>query len=125
MFDLKIYEQIKQRLNLHSNFRTPDNQRGRDFRLIEIGLDRISIETQKGSKVRISSSAINKAHEFLSNNKNRWIRIDSSNNNPGEFASFVRSHNNGVRCVNYILPIFESLGIVEIDGSIPNKVKME
>ena len=110
----------------HQGFSTPDNACGSSYAINSIEVDSISIRTKGCSIVNISIDAFIQAVFFLiSNNHNVSNKIEiASSNSPshaGPLCVATRGANNNVRCINYILPILKSIGIVDIDGTQPNK----
>lgn len=105
------------------NFRTPDLQRGNNFHIANVEDNRIAIMPQNVSIYRDAfKRAIHylRAHEYYADNPCE-IRSNNDSNLSGPLCKESREGNENVRCINYILPILRTCGIVEIDGRRPNK----
>jgi|SRR5271165_1590658 len=104
-------------------FKTPDNFKGTDFEISNVGNGSIDILPQD---VRIERKAFEIAIHYLRTHghySTNPCEIHSSNdrNSSGPLCLATRDQNRDTRCVNYILPILESLGIVKTDGNRLNK----
>ena len=106
-----------------SSYQTPDSIKPANFQITDIRPDAIHIQPQNIDVLRISF--VDALH-YLRDNGNTILnpcKIDS-NDDPNKSgllclaARLNNSHNR--RCINYILPILKSLGIVGINSSRPN-----
>ena len=111
-------------LRVGDKFRTPDNAKGVDFTISKIESNRIVISPQK---ISINRKAFEAAIDYLhENNHNARNRCEIMSNNDrkkaGPLCQASRDKNNNTRCINYILPILKSKGLVDFSGDRPNKV---
>ena len=107
-------------------FKTPDNMKGSHFSVQSTGSEIIMIRTKRGGEVPISRQAFeNTLHYLRSHNHYLDNPCEIRSNNDRELAGPLcvvsRDGNGNIRCINYILPILESFGIVVTDGKRPNK----
>ena len=119
-------EGLWKHLSVDDELRTPDEQRGVFFRIDDIEANRMKIKTEGNSTVLIQKTAFVAAlHHLRQNQHNSTNKCEiGSSSNPedsGPLCGASREHNNGVRCINYILPILAFHGIVSIDGTRPNR----
>ena len=113
-------------LRVEDKLRTPDEQKGAIFRISEIKANSLKIQTEGSSTVPIQKTAFVAALHYLRQNQHNSsnkceIRSSSDPAVSGPLCRVSRKYNNGVRCINYILPILASHGIVSIDGTRPNR----
>lgn len=108
-------------LALDTPFQTPDQQRSRNFTLHEFNADTLTIQTQRGANVRIPIEAFFRTlihlHE-ISASEAAPCRVGSSNRDPlaDGLCSVARGTNGRTRVINYVLPILERLGWVQVNG---------
>lgn len=107
-------------------FKTPDNMKGSNFTVQSKDSEIIKIRTKRGTAVPISRQAFeNTLHHLRIHNHYLDNPCEIRSNNDRELAGPLcvasRDGNRNVRCINYILPILESFGIVVTDGKRPNK----
>jgi len=111
---------------------TPDRRRSRPFRVDAVDPERGAIQiTPQGNgdaaPVWLRAEAVNRCLYFLETHvaDDEVIAIQASQNHPGPLARFTRKGNGGVRCLPYLLPILEAVGLVAIDGDArPNTVRL-
>ncbi|NOY60424.1 MAG: hypothetical protein GXO75_16050 [Calditrichaeota bacterium] len=113
-------------LPVDDKLRTPDEHKGVFFQIDDIDANSLRIQTEGGSTVLIQKTAFVAALHHLRLNRHdsgNKCEIRSSNNpaDSGPLCAASREHNDGVRCINYILPILAFHGIVSIDGTRPNR----
>lgn len=115
-----IWKSIKQ----GDTYKTPDRSRGVAFTIDHIEDDQIHILPQK---IDIRKKAFIATLEYLqAENYTTVHRCEIKSNNDmkkaGPLCQASRRENNGVRCINYIVPILKEYGIVDCDGDRPNTV---
>ena len=103
--------------------KSPDNLIGADFEISNVHTERIEILPQG---IRIERKAFESTIHYLRTHDHYStspceIRSNNDRNLSGPLCLASRNQNRDTRCVNYILPILESLGIVKTDGNRPNK----
>ena len=104
-------------------FKTPDYSKGREFSIGHITEDEIHVSLKnKPIAILIKRAAFGDVVHYLgmkSYDRSHPCKI-GSNNNPalaGPLCHAARVVNGNTRCINYILPILASFGVVGIDGS--------
>jgi hypothetical protein len=129
----KTIDNIWQYLAVGQEYRTPDDSKGVNFRILTVEPTRIIIRTvgrleegKLGSKVAITRLSFEAALAYLYSqgyDLNKTCEIKSNNNilNAGSLCVAARTQNNGTRCINYILPVLKSYGFVGINGGFRNR----
>ncbi len=104
-------------------FQTPDDLTPANFRISQVESEKIKIEPQGISITREAFVAA--LHHLRSNYhySNNPVEIRSNNDRTlaGPLCVASRDGNHNTRCINYILPVLRSLGIVQVDGTRPNR----
>lgn len=103
-------------------FMTPDHINGREFEVSQVNPDSIEIPPQA---IAISQAAFVAALAHLFHNAHgieNPCLVGSSNSatDSGPLCTSSRLENNGVRCINYILPVLQRWGVVGIHGGRSN-----
>lgn len=107
---------------------TPDNSSGSPFRISSINDENIEITTNGGTAIIINCGALISTLEYLLSNlhivsKPCAVGSDKVINNAGPLCLAARNANNENRMViSYVLPILSHMGLVETDGTRPNRV---
>jgi hypothetical protein len=112
-------------LEIGFEYVTPDNARGVPFSIDAVTADQIRITLNSGNSLVISRLAFFAANDFLHNNShdvNHPALIGSSNEaeESGLLCAATRAMNNGIRCINYIVPILRQFGVIGFSGIKPN-----
>jgi hypothetical protein len=116
-------EDVWTQIAIGQEFRTPDLLIGKYFQISNVEVNRIIIIPQNLS---ISRKAFERAIHYLRSHNHSIdnpceIRSNNDSNLAGPLCIESRNINNNVRCINYILPILKTYGVVGIDGGRPNK----
>lgn len=117
-----ITEAVWRNVAVGHRFRTPDLYKGKDFAIQEITKEKLIISSQN---ISVSKSAFIAAIHFLKSNDNDIdspCEIRSSNDRAaaGPLCLAARNENDGVRCINYVLPILQKNAVVGINPVRPN-----
>jgi hypothetical protein len=117
-----IVDAVWRKIGAGQRFRTPDLYRGKDYFIEEKSPDRLRIIPQG---VSLSKSAFTATIHFLRLNQHDMdspceIRSSNDKATAGPLCLAARIENNGVRCINYILPIFQKNAVVGINPVRPN-----
>lgn len=118
-----LIDGVWKNLTTKKKFQTPDEVRGSSYTVTEIDKLKIKISPQN---IQITKKAFSATIHYLKKkriDRDHPIRIQSSNDPTmaGPLCTISRGKNNGVRCINYILPILHKFRIVGIDSTRPNK----
>ena len=118
-----LIDGVWKNLSAQQIFQTPDGARGISYTIATVDSSGINISPQN---IRINKKAFSATIHYLKrkrHDRDHPIRIQSSNDPTmaGPLCTISRNKNNGVRCINYILPILNNLRIVGVDSRRPNK----
>lgn len=118
-----LIDGVWKNLSEQQTFQTPDEAKGISFVVATVNASGIKINPQN---IWITKKAFSATIHYLKKNRrdrDHPIHIKSSNDPTmaGPLCTISRGKNNGVRCINYILPIFHKFRIVGIDSTRPNK----
>jgi len=118
----KIVSDLWKKLQVSQQFRTPDLYKGKDFKIEAKSDTQIKIQPQK---IVVSREAFSAAIHYLRENNHYMktpceIRSSNSAELSGPLCKAARQNNNNVRCINYILPIFQKNVIVGVNPVRPN-----
>ncbi len=106
-------------------YKTPDNNSGSQYTIIENNQQILKIETKNGSILSIPWNKFQKVIDVLiQHGFGNFVEIGSNNQATERSSLSLEVEPRGTRHINYILPILEKIGFVEIDGNRPNKVKL-
>lgn len=111
------------RLRREQVYRTPDYQNSERFEIDQLAASSIEIAPQN---VQIARAAFVDALHYLRENDHHpsnpcEVRSNNDRALAGPLCRAARDQNSNVRCINYILPIFQNHGLVGIDCDQPNK----
>lgn len=121
-FCCKISDAAWRNIAVGHTYRTPDLYKGKDFTIEEKTQERLIISPQK---VSVSKSAFAATIHYLRSHQHDMdspCEIRSSNNKAtaGPLCLAARTENDGVRCINYVLPILQRNVVVGINPLKPN-----
>jgi hypothetical protein len=117
-----IVSDLWKKLQISQQFRTPDLYKGKDFKIEEKSNIQIKIQPQN---IVIRREAFSAAIHYLRENNHNMktpceIRSSNSAKLSGPLCKAARLQNNNVRCINYILPIFQKNVIAGVNPVRPN-----
>jgi len=80
---------------------------------------------QTETPITIPSSCFEGVPEFL--REKGWIRIGVVHDVPfeGSFESYVQSFTHRTSASSYVVPILETIGIIEVDRKRPSKIRLK
>jgi len=102
---------------------TPDAKQGKPFRIAEIDGEAVSIGTASGGRIKLALPVFDVATKYLEDHGCRgekWLPINDT-----WFKELLKAENDGKACGSYVLPILEQLGLVEIERTRPNRVRLK
>src|SRR6185369_15290282 len=120
MFD--AYARILARVKPGNRLKTPDNSTGQPFTVEVVDAEGVSIKTAKGGKIRMGLFTFETAAKFLADNAvagDRWLEVKDQ-----DFQMLLNMENDRVRASSYVIAILGAAGVIDIDGSRPNKVRL-
>jgi hypothetical protein len=116
------YDAILRKIRPGEALRTPDEAAGKPFTVLAVDAEAVTVRTAKGGKVRISLFTFDTAVKFLRDRGcagDRWIEAKDE-----ELQALLSMENDRVRAGSYVLGILKAAGLVDIDGSRPNRVRL-
>lgn len=116
------YDAILTAIRPGASLRTPDAAAGKPFTVLSVDPEAVVVRTAKGGKVRISLFTFDTAVKFLRDRGcfgDRWIEAKDE-----EFQALLDMENDRVRAASYVLGILKAAGLVDVDGSRPNRVRL-
>jgi hypothetical protein len=121
-FCCKATDAVWRNIAVGHRYRTPDLYKGKDFTIEEKTQERLMISPQK---VSVSKSAIAATIHYLRSNQHDMdspceIRSSNDKATAGPLCCAAREENDGVRCINYVLPILQENAVVGINPARPN-----
>jgi len=117
-----VFDQVLERVKKGDELKTPDARTGKPFSILAIDSEGVTVRTARGGRVRVSSFSFDSAVKFLEDMGCRgdaWLEVKDEN-----FQAVLNMENDRVRAASYILAILAKAGLVDIDGSRPNKVRL-
>ncbi len=119
---VSAYDAVLQKIRPGDALKTPDDRTGKPFTIASVDPEAVAVKTAKGGRVRISLFTFDSAVKYLSDlgiRGDRWLEAKDE-----DFQMVLNMENDRVRAASYVLAILERAGLVEIDGSRPNRVRL-
>ena len=119
---VSAYDAVLQKIHTGDALRTPDDKTGKPFTIASVDAEAVAVRTAKGGRVRMSLFTFDTAVKYLTDlgiRGDRWLETKDE-----DFQMVLNMENDRVRAASYILAILEHAGLVEIDGSRPNRVRL-
>ena len=116
------YDVVLEKVKPGAELRTPDKSSGKPFQIADVDSEAIAVRTAKGGRVRISLFTFDSAVKFLEDMNVRgenWLPVKDD-----MFQSVLNMENDRVRASSYVIAILGAAGLIEIDGSRPNRVRL-
>lgn len=102
--------------------KTPDQSRGKPFRVAEVDSEGVTVGTSTGGRVRIRGQVFDTVLKILQDygaKGDSWLPCGDPS-----LRDICRHENGGKDCLSYVLPILQHARAVELDGGRPNKVRL-
>ena len=119
---VSAYDAVLQKIHPGDSLRTPDDKAGKPFTVTSVDPEAVTIKTARGGRVKISLFTFDTAVKYLGDlgiRGDRWLEAKDE-----DFQTVLNMENDRVRAASYVLAILEHAGLVEIDGSRPNRVRL-
>jgi len=119
---LSAYDAVLEKVHQGDSLKTPDAKTGKPFTVASVDAEAVSVRTARGGRVRISLFTFDSAVKYLEDlgmRGDRWLETKDEN-----FQAVLNMENDRVRAASYVLAILERAGLVDIDGSRPNRVRL-
>jgi hypothetical protein len=87
-----------------------------------VGPEAVTVRTARGGRVRISLFTFDSALKYLEDlgiRGDRWLEAKDEN-----FQAVLNMENDRVRAASYVLALLERAGLIDLDGSRPNRVRL-
>jgi len=113
---------VLERLIVGDRLQTPDAKTGKPFTVEGVDPEAVVIRTARGGRIKISLFTFDAAVKYLGDlgcRGDRWLEARDET-----FQALLNMENDRVRAASYILSILERVGMIEIDHSRPNRVRL-
>lgn len=119
---MSVYDTILERVAAGVELRTPDQNSGKPFTVQQLGQESVTVRTARGGRVQISPFTFDTAVKYLHDlgcKGDNWLEVKDEN-----FQAVLNMENDRVRASSYVLAILGHAGLVDLDGTRPNKVRL-
>ena len=116
------YDRVLERIKPGDPLRTPDKASGKPFSIDSVDAEAVTIRTARGGRVRISLFTFDSALKYIADQgcrDERWLETKDE-----MFQAVLNMENDRVRAASYVIAILGAAGLIDIDGSRPNKVRL-
>lgn len=116
------YDVILEKVRPGDSMKTPDDRVGKPFSIASVDAESVAVKTARGGRVKISLFTFDSAVKYLADlgiRGDRWLETKDE-----DFQMVLNMENDRVRAASYVLAILQHAGLVEIDGSRPNRVRL-
>ena len=116
------YDAVLERIHVGDELRTPDARTGKPFTIASIDPESVNVRTARGGSVRISLFTFDSAVKYLEDRGcagDRWLETKDE-----EFQMVLNMENDRVRAASYVLAILGKAGLIDLDGSRPNRARL-
>jgi len=116
------WDAVMERVKPAQALRTPDRSTGKPFTVESVDAERVVVRTARGGRVQVSPFTFDSAVKYLADvgaRGDRWLETKDE-----MFQAVLDMENDRVRAASYIIAILGAAGLVEIDGSRPNRVRL-
>jgi len=113
---------VLEHLIVGDRLQTPDAKTGKPFTVEGVDPEAVVIRTARGGRIKISLFTFDAAVKYLGDlgcRGDRWLEARDET-----FQALLNMENDRVRAASYILSILERVGMIEIDHSRPNRVRL-
>ena len=115
---MSAFDIVAKKVPVGTELKTPDKSTGKPFRVDSIDHEAITVRTARGGRVKMSLFTFDSAMKFLEDFGGEWVLVKDE-----MFQAVLNMENDRVRASSYILSILGAAGLIEIDGSRPNRVR--
>ncbi len=105
-----------------TRLRTPDDRTGRPFIVDVVDGEGVLVKTYSGGRVRIGLFTFDTAVKYLDDmgvRGEKWMPVKDD-----LFQAILNSENDRVRASSYVVAILGAAGVIDVDGSRPNRVRI-
>jgi hypothetical protein len=116
---MSAFDFVTQKVPAGTELRTPDKSSGKPFSIESIDAEAVSVRTARGGRVKISLFTFDTAMKYLEDMGGDWLLVKDE-----MFQSVLNMENDRVRASSYVISILGASGLIEVDGSRPNRVRL-
>lgn len=119
---MSAFDTILETVPPGTKLRTPDDRTGKPFMVDEVDLEGVSVKTYSGGRVRVGLFTFDSALKYLEDHGcrgDKWLPVKDET-----FQMLLNMENDRVRASSYVIGILGAAGLIDIDGSRPNKVRL-
>jgi len=105
-----------------TRLKTPDDRTGKTFVVDVVDNEGVLVKTYSGGRVKIGLFTFDTAVKFLDDMGVRgdtWMPVKDD-----LFQAILNSENDRVRASSYVVSILGAAGVIDVDGSRPNRVRL-
>lgn len=116
------FDRVLEKVPPGTRLRTPDARTGKPFILEEATPEGVTVKTSSGGRVRIGLFAFDGAVKVLEDRGIRgetWLPVKDD-----LLQAVLNAENDRVRASSYVVALLGAAGVLEIDGTRPNKVRL-
>jgi len=116
---MSAFDVVAEKVPAGTELRTPDKSSGKPFSIDSIDAEAVSVRTARGGRVKISLFTFDTAMKFIEDMGDDWLLVKDE-----MFQSVLNMENDRVRASSYVISILGAAGLIEVDGSRPNRVRL-
>jgi hypothetical protein len=116
---MSAFDAVTEKVPAGTELRTPDKSSGKPFSIESIDAEAVSVRTARGGRVKISLFTFDTAMKFIEDMGTDWLLVKDE-----MFQSVLNMENDRVRASSYVISILGAAGLIEVDGSRPNRVRI-
>ena len=117
-----VYDRIMESVPAGTRLKTPDKSSGKPFVVETVDLEGVSVRTSRGGRVRIGLFTFEAGVKYLNDlgiHGETWLPVKDMG-----LQMLLNSENDRVRASSYVISILGAAGILDVDGSRPNRVRL-
>lgn len=119
---MSAFDEIRKHVKPGTELRTPDRATGKPFTVAKVNWEGVEVRTARGGKVSIGMFTFDTAVKFLTDHEcrnDKWMPVKDR-----DFQLLLNMENDRVRAASYVISLLEGAGLIDVDGSRPNKVRL-
>ncbi len=119
---MSAYDVVLAKLKPGDALRTPDKSTGKPFTIDAVDAESVTVKTARGGRVKLSLFTFDTAVKYLQDGRyggENWLPIKDE-----MFQAVLNMDNDRVRAASYIVAVLGYVGLFDVDGRRPNKVRL-
>lgn len=113
------YDAVLEKVKPGTELKTPDAASGKPFTVDAVDSESITVRTARGGRVKMSLFTFDTAIKYIEDMGGEWLPVKDE-----MFQAVLNMENDRVRASSYIISILGAAGLIEIDGTRPNRVRL-